>query len=104
MEISTERTTIRNFNSNDFNDLFEYLSLPETYLYEPGEPINIEQAKEITMERSKGNNFFAVVYKPERQADLHILKEYLSGYAADISVKRLHYFWIAEYKTIEMQN
>ncbi|MFC1494345.1 GNAT family N-acetyltransferase [Thermodesulfobacteriota bacterium] len=67
MEISTERTTIRNFDANDFNDLFEYLSLPETYLFEPGEPINIEQAKEITLERSKGNNFFAVVYKPENK-------------------------------------
>ena len=28
----------------------------------------------------------------------------LSGYATDISVKRLKYFWIAEYRTIEMPN
>ncbi len=67
MEISTDRTIIRNFISTDYNDLFEYLSLPETYLFEPGEPVNIEQAKEISMERSKGNNFFAVVYKPENK-------------------------------------
>ena len=67
MEISTERTIIRNFNSKDVNDLFEYLSLHETYHFEPGEPINIKQAKEITIERSKGNNFFAVVHKPENK-------------------------------------
>ena len=65
MKVSTERTEIRNFNSKDYDDLFEYLSLPETYLFEPGEPIDIEKAKEITLERSKGNNFFAVVHKPE---------------------------------------
>ena len=67
MEISTERTIIRNFISTDFLDLYEYLSLPETYLFEPGEPINVEKAKELAMERSKGDNFFAVVYKPENK-------------------------------------
>ena len=67
MNVSTKRTIIRNFEPKDYNDLFEYLSLPETYLFEPGEPIDIEKAKEITMERSKGNNFFAVVYKTENK-------------------------------------
>ena len=32
------------------------------------------------------------------------LDESLSVYASDIRVTRLHYFWIAEYKTIEMPN
>jgi demethylmenaquinone methyltransferase/2-methoxy-6-polyprenyl-1,4-benzoquinol methylase len=34
-------------------------------------------------------------------SDLHAS---LSAYATDIRVNRLHYFWIAEYKTIEMPN
>ena len=67
MEVSTERTIIRNFNPEDYHDLFEYLSLPETYRFEPGAPITLEKAKEITQERSEGNNFFAVVFKPEKK-------------------------------------
>ncbi len=51
MEISTERTIIRNFESKDFNDLFEYLSLPEIYRFEPGEPVTLKQAERMGFKR-----------------------------------------------------
>jgi len=48
---------------NDYNDLFEYLSDKETYIFEPGEPITIETAKNLCNKRSKNNNFLAVQLK-----------------------------------------
>ena len=43
--LSTQRLIIRPFHKNDYQDLYEYLSLKETYQYEPGEPISLEEAK-----------------------------------------------------------
>ena len=40
--LETERLLIRKFDANDWQDLYEYLSLPEIYRFEPGEPINAE--------------------------------------------------------------
>ena len=48
---------------NDYNDLYEYLSDKETYIFEPSEPITIETAKNLCNERSKSNNFLAVQLK-----------------------------------------
>lgn len=59
-ELETERLKIRNFKKNDYNDLFEYLSDRDTYKYEPGEPITLKKAKELCLEREKGNTFFAI--------------------------------------------
>jgi len=58
--ITTERLIIRNFKTNDSNDLYEYLSDIETYKYEPGKPITMETAKDLCVERSKNNSFLAV--------------------------------------------
>lgn len=58
--IKTERLLIRQFKQSDYEDLYEYLSLPEIYEYEPGEPINMDMAKEIAKQRSFGNDFYAV--------------------------------------------
>ena len=58
--IKTKRLIIRNFRDNDYNDLFEYLSDKDTYIYEPGEPITIESAKNLCRKRSKNNDFLAV--------------------------------------------
>ena len=43
--LETKRLIIRKFNQDDWQDLYAYLSLPEIYRFEPGEPINVEQAK-----------------------------------------------------------
>ena len=61
--IKTKRLIIRNFKSNDYNDLFEYLADKETYNYEPGEPITMETAKNLCRKRSKNNDFLAVQLK-----------------------------------------
>jgi RimJ/RimL family protein N-acetyltransferase len=60
MKLKTQRLVIRNFVSNDYKDLYEYLSDKETYKYEPGEPITLEKAKDVCIERSKSNDFLAI--------------------------------------------
>jgi RimJ/RimL family protein N-acetyltransferase len=61
--LSTERLVIRPFQESDYQDLYEYLSLEETYRYEPGKPISLEEAKKITSERAAGTDFWAVTLK-----------------------------------------
>jgi len=63
ISIRTKRLVIRKFMENDYNDLFEYLSDKETYIFEPGEPITIKTAKKICNERSKSDKFLAVQLK-----------------------------------------
>ncbi len=52
--------------------LFEYLSNPTIYRYEPGEPITAEKAKELTFERSQGIDFLAVILKNTQQMVGHL--------------------------------
>ena len=61
--IETKRLIIRSFIENDWADLFEYLSLKQIYTYEPGKPITIDESKQIAKDRSKGDDFYAVVLK-----------------------------------------
>ena len=70
--IETERLIIRPFKETDARDLFEYLSLPQTYIYEPGEPITAEEAKKKAAERSKGNEFYAIVLKDKMKMIGHL--------------------------------
>lgn len=70
--IETERLIIRHFNETDDGDLFEYLSLPQTYIYEPGEPVNAEEARKIAAERAKGDEFYAVVLKSQMKMIGHL--------------------------------
>ncbi|MBN1798659.1 MAG: GNAT family N-acetyltransferase [Spirochaetales bacterium] len=82
--IETERLCIRKFIKNDWQDLHEYLSLKEIYIFEPGEPISCAEAEKITNERAKGNDFFAVVLKEQHKMIGHVYfhheepKEYLT--------------------------
>ena len=61
--LSTERLRIRRFLEDDYKDLYDYLSLEETYKYEPGKPISIEEAKRIASDRAKGIGFWAITLK-----------------------------------------
>jgi ribosomal-protein-alanine N-acetyltransferase len=61
--LSAQRLIIRPFQENDYIDLYEYLSLEETYQFEPGEPISLEEAKIIAAERARGKDFWAVTLK-----------------------------------------
>jgi ribosomal-protein-alanine N-acetyltransferase len=61
--LSTERLIIRPFLETDYQDLYEYLSLEETYRFEPGEPISLEESKKVCLERAKGTDFWAATLK-----------------------------------------
>ena len=58
--ISTTRLMIRPFTASDAADLYEYLSNPTIYKYEPGEPINIDRAMHLSEERAATADFWAM--------------------------------------------
>ena len=82
--IITDRLIIRKHRETDWSDLYEYLSLKEIYTFEPGEPITAEESKKIIIERSLGNDFYAVVLKANNKMIGHLYfhhtepKEYLT--------------------------
>jgi ribosomal-protein-alanine N-acetyltransferase len=65
--LSTERLIVRPFLESDYKDLHEYLSLKETYQFEPGEPISLEEAKRLASERAKGTDFWAITLKDNKK-------------------------------------
>ena len=70
--LSTERLIIRPFLESDYQDLYEYLSLPETYRFEPGKPITLNEAKKLCKKRAKGTNFWAVTLKNSKKLIGHV--------------------------------
>jgi [ribosomal protein S5]-alanine N-acetyltransferase len=72
MEIQTDRLIVRRFRPGDWSDLFDYLSLPATYAFEPGEPIDAERAATIAVERSRGSAFHAVELREEGRMIGHL--------------------------------
>jgi len=70
--LTTERLIIRPFLESDYKDLHEYLSLKETYRFEPGDPITLEVAKKLCVERAKGTNFWAAVLKENNKLIGHV--------------------------------
>lgn len=70
--IDTPRLLIRPFQERDSVSLFEYLSNPLVYRFEPGEPISLEKAQKLTVERSKGTDFWAVVLKNDQKLVGHL--------------------------------
>ncbi len=73
--IETERLLIRRFVPSDAADLFEYLSLPETYRFEPGDPITMDEAVDLAAERAETENFLAVVVKASGKMIGHLYFE-----------------------------
>lgn len=71
-EIETERLIIRPFRPGDWRDLLEYLSLPETYVFEPGDPIDEDDARRLADERSRGTAFHAVQLRAEAKLVGHL--------------------------------
>jgi RimJ/RimL family protein N-acetyltransferase len=72
MEIHTERLIVRPFRPDDWRDLFDYLSLPEVYAFEPGEPVDSEQARALAIARSNGRAFWAVERRTDRRMIGHL--------------------------------
>jgi len=62
-EIITERLIIRNFRTNDWKDLLDYLSDEEVIRYSPYEVYNEEMAKNETKKRTGTNEILAVCLK-----------------------------------------
>ena len=70
--IATERLIVRAFKAHDYMDLYEYLSDPAIYAFEPGKPINVDEAKALVAQREKSNDFFAVVLKENEKMIGHL--------------------------------
>jgi RimJ/RimL family protein N-acetyltransferase len=76
MMLETERLIIRGFRPDDWEDLYEYLSQPETVKFEPYEPFLPGQAKQEAQYRSTGKNFYAVCLKESGKVigNIHLAK------------------------------
>lgn len=74
----TTRLLVRKFTLSDTLDLHEYLSDPVTYLFEPGQPVSLEEAQELVVQRSAGENFLAVVLKQTGKLIGHLYIEQVS--------------------------
>jgi [ribosomal protein S5]-alanine N-acetyltransferase len=61
--IETDRLIVRLFKEEDCVDLHDYLSNPVVYEFEPGDPITLDQARELAAQRSRCNDFLAVELK-----------------------------------------
>jgi [ribosomal protein S5]-alanine N-acetyltransferase len=61
--MESERLIVRRFAEGDWRDLHEYLSLPETYEFEPGAPIGEGEARALAAERARGETFLAAQMK-----------------------------------------
>ena len=71
--IETSRLNIRKFLRSDAADLYEYLSKPEIYEYEPGGvPASFERVQELAARRAEGNEFYAVVLKEKQKMVGHL--------------------------------
>jgi RimJ/RimL family protein N-acetyltransferase len=70
--IETNRLIVRPFRPDDWRDLLAYLSLPEIYAFEPGDPVDAEQARALADDRSRGRAFWAVDLRAERRMVGHL--------------------------------
>ena len=57
---NTPRLALRRFRPGDADDLYEYLSDPRVYRFEPGEPLDRGQASQRAAEMAASPHFWAV--------------------------------------------
>jgi len=65
--IETQRLMVRRFTSEDWKDLYEYLSDPKVVLYEPYEVFTEDGCKSEAIRRSKDDSFWAVCLKENKK-------------------------------------
>jgi len=58
--LNTPRLTIRHFRPEDADDLYNYLSNPQVYRFEPGEPIDRAQAVQRAADMAGSPDFWAL--------------------------------------------
>ncbi len=61
--IHTDRLIIRKFRTDDYIELYAYLSKESVVRYEPYDPYTLEQARREAEYRSNSEDFFAVTLK-----------------------------------------
>lgn len=59
-DILAPRLLLRAFTSADADDLYTYLSDPDIYRFEPGEPIDLAQARTMAQDLAASPDFWAV--------------------------------------------
>ncbi len=67
ISIETPRLLLRSFSEDDAKDLFEYLSDPQVYKFDQGEPVNFEQAQKFAKDLTNNPNFWAVKLRSEQK-------------------------------------
>jgi RimJ/RimL family protein N-acetyltransferase len=65
--LETERLLLRKFSCDDWQDLFEYLSLEAVVKYEPYDVFTEEACKQEAANRSKQDAFWAVCLKDSKK-------------------------------------
>ncbi|AHC14926.1 GNAT family N-acetyltransferase [Salinispira pacifica] len=70
--LETDRLIIRNHRLDDWEDLYEYLSIPEIYRFEPGKPLTREEAKIINRQRCESDVFLVVELKQKQKMIGHL--------------------------------
>lgn len=61
--IETDRLILRNYQSEDFSDYYEYMCLPYTAQEEDFEPFTLQQCREAVNERLTDDSFIAAELK-----------------------------------------
>lgn len=67
MIAETERLILRRFRMDDAQELFEYLSQPETVRYEPYDVFSPSHARQEAAARARSGDFIAVCLKDTRK-------------------------------------
>jgi [ribosomal protein S5]-alanine N-acetyltransferase len=95
LQFETLRLNVRNFVKTDSDDLYEYLSDPYIYLYEPGEPIDKGKALLLASERSNSDVFLAVEDKSSGKMIGHLYFEQIKPH--EMKTFELGYIFNKEY-------
>lgn len=70
--IETTNLSLRRFRPGDWRDLHEYLSRADVLEFEPGDPSDEAECREIAAERSRGADFWSVCLRPSGKMIGHL--------------------------------
>jgi len=72
--LETERLIVRPLRASDYKDNYEYMSAPETYRFERGKPVSLEEAQKFCREWSakETTNFWVAELKADGKVIGHV--------------------------------